>query len=168
MEKLKPLDFQLLWELMKNSHRSDRQLAKVLNTSQPTVTRRRAKLEKEAIEGYTVLPKWEKIGIKIIAYTFIKSKLKYANQKERQAAIKKAREWFMKQPNVIFSTAGEGMGWAGLTISVHKSYSDYSEFRIRHDSELGDFLDDAQTFIANTNPTSIMKPLHFKYLANLK
>jgi len=168
MEKLRSLDFQLLWELMKDSHRSDRKLAKILKTSQPTVTRRRAKLEKEAIEGYTILPKWERIGIHIIAFTFIRSKLKYASQKEKQLAISKARKWFMKEPNAIFSTAGEGMGWAGVTISVHKSYSDYTQFRGRHDSELGDFLDDVQSFIANTDTASIMKPLHFKYLANAK
>lgn len=168
MEKLRPLDFQLLWELMKNSHRSDRKLAKVLKISQPTVTRRRAKLEKEVIEGYTILPKLEKIGIEIIALTFVRSKVKYANYKERQAAVKKAREWLMKTPNVLFSTAGEGMGWVGLTVSVHKSYSDYMEFKLRHDSELGDVLDESQTFIADTNPASIMKPFHFKYLANAK
>ena len=168
MEKLRSLDFQLLWELMKDSHRSDRKLAKILKTSQPTVTRRRAKLEKEAIEGYTILPKWERIGIHIIAFTFIRSKLKYASQKEKQLAISNVREWFMKQPNVIFSTAGEGMGWAGLTVSVHKNYADFMEFRSRHDSELGEFVEEAQTFIASTNPASTMKPLHFKYLANLK
>ena len=168
MNKLRSLDFELLWELMKNSHRSDRQLAKILKTSQPTVTRKRAKLEKEVIEGYTILPKWEKIGIEIIAFTFIRSKVKYANYKERQVAIKKAREWLMKIPNVLFSTAGEGMGWVGLTVSVHKSYSDYMEFKLKHDSELGDVLDETQTFIADTNPVSIMKPFHFKYLANTK
>jgi len=168
MENLKPLDFQLLWELMKGSHRSDRKLAKILKTSQPTVTRRRAKLEKEVIEGYTVLPKWEKIGIQIIAFTFIRSKLKYTDYKEKQAAIEKAREWLMKNSNVLFSTAGEGLGWAGLTVSVHKNYADFMEFRRMHDSELGYIVDEAQTFIADTNPASIMKPFHLKYLANAK
>ena len=46
MKELKPIDYKLLFELMKNSHRSDRQLAKALGVSQPTVTRRRAMLEK--------------------------------------------------------------------------------------------------------------------------
>ena len=168
MEKLRPLDYKLLWELMKNSHRSDRQLARVLKTSQPTVSRRRAKLEKEVIEGYTMVPKWEKIGIQIIAFTFITSKATYAKYKEKQAAISKARGWLMKNPNVLFSAAGQGLGWAGVTISVHKNYSDFMEFRRMHDSELGDIVDKAQTFIVGTNPVSTMKPFHLKYLAKEK
>jgi DNA-binding Lrp family transcriptional regulator len=35
----------LLYELMKNSRKSDRDLAKILDVSQPTVTRMRRKLE---------------------------------------------------------------------------------------------------------------------------
>ena len=65
MKELKPLDYQLLFELMKDSHRSDRQLAKALGISQPTVTRRRAMLEDSTIEGYTVIPKFGQIGFEI-------------------------------------------------------------------------------------------------------
>jgi len=57
MKELKPLDYELLFELMKNSCRSDRTLVKVLKSSQPTITRKRAKLEKELIEGYTAVPR---------------------------------------------------------------------------------------------------------------
>ena len=39
--------FQLLRELLKNSKRSDRDLAKSLGVSQPTLTRMRKRLEKE-------------------------------------------------------------------------------------------------------------------------
>jgi len=48
---------KLLSELIKGSSRSDRELARVIGTSQPTVTRARAKLEKEGfIEEYTIIP----------------------------------------------------------------------------------------------------------------
>jgi DNA-binding Lrp family transcriptional regulator len=56
MKELKPVDYKLLFELMKDSHRSDRQLAKALGISQPTVTRRRTMLEENLIEGYTIIP----------------------------------------------------------------------------------------------------------------
>ena len=62
MKELKPIDHKLLFELIKDSHRSDRQLAKALGVSQPTVTRRRALLEENYIEGYTIIPKLGKIG----------------------------------------------------------------------------------------------------------
>ena len=54
-------------ELLKNSHRSDRELAKVLRTSQPTVTRIRNKLEKEGfIQEYSIIPHFVKLGFEIL------------------------------------------------------------------------------------------------------
>ena len=47
MEKMKTIDYKLLYELMKNSRRSDRELAKILRISQPTVSRRRIIIEKK-------------------------------------------------------------------------------------------------------------------------
>jgi DNA-binding Lrp family transcriptional regulator len=50
---------RLLKEMLKDSKRSDREIAKSLGVSQPTVTRTRAQLEKEYIETYTVIPDFE-------------------------------------------------------------------------------------------------------------
>ena len=44
LKKLKPIDYELVSELIKNSRLSDRQVAKKMNVSQPTVTRRRGEL----------------------------------------------------------------------------------------------------------------------------
>jgi len=41
---------------MKNSRRSDKELAKILALSQPTISRKRTFLEKELIETYTIIP----------------------------------------------------------------------------------------------------------------
>ncbi|MGB9135149.1 MAG: Lrp/AsnC family transcriptional regulator, partial [Candidatus Bathyarchaeia archaeon] len=62
MRKVKDIDYRILYELMRNSKTSDRQLAKRIGVSQPTITRRRASLEKELIDGYTAVPKWDKFG----------------------------------------------------------------------------------------------------------
>ena len=168
MEKLKTIDYKLLWELMKNSRRSDRELAKVLGTSQPTVTRRRASLEKSFLEGYTAIPKWEKIGFELAAFNFVKHKIKYATPKVREEAFRKVEEWMMKQPNVLLAIEGQGMGWDGIFISFHKTYSDFAEFMRKHDSELSDLLVDSQSFIADISPATIRKPFHLKYLADTK
>jgi len=168
MEKLKTIDYELLWELMKNSRRSDRQLAKVLGTSQPTVTRRRASLEKGFLDGYTAIPKWEKIGFELVAFSFVKHKIKYAKPEVREETFRKVEEWMMKQPNVILAIDGQGMGWDGIFVSFHKSYSDFAEFMRKHNSELSEFLIDSQSFIADINPTTIRKPFHLKYLAKAK
>jgi hypothetical protein len=73
-------------------------------------------------------------------------------------------QWMMKQPNVILAVDGQGMGWDGVCVSFHKSYSDFTEFIRKHDSELSDLLIDSQTFIADTSPTTTRKPFHLKYL----
>jgi len=167
MKELDTLDYKLLWELIKDSRRSDRNLAKTLQISQPTVTRRRAKVEK-IIDGYTAIPKFPRIGFEIVAFTFVKSRVKYGVAEKQKEALKKTREWFMKQPNVVFSVSGQGMGWDGVCISFHKSYSDFANFVRTHDSELSDFIVESQTFIADISSETVMKPFHFKYLADVK
>jgi len=168
MEKLKTIDYKLLSELMKDSRRSDRQLAKVLGTSQPTVSRRRVNLEKSFIEGYTAIPKWEKIGFELVAFNFVKHKIKFAKPEERKEAFRKVEEWMMKQPNVILAISGKGMGWDGIFVSFHKSYSDFAEFMRTHDNEFSELLIESQSFISDINPTTIRKPFHLKYLADAK
>jgi DNA-binding Lrp family transcriptional regulator len=168
MPKLKTVDYKLLWELMKNSRRSDRELAKSLGTSQPTVSRRRMIIEKSFIDGYTAIPKWEKIGFELVAFTFVKHKIKYAKPEVREEGFRKVEEWMMKQPNVILAIDGQGLGWDGICVSFHRSYSDFAEFVRKHNSELSDFLIESQSFIADINPTTIRKPFHLKYLEKAK
>ena len=56
---------------MKNSRRSDRELAKATGSSQPTTTRLRTKLEKESyIREYMMIPNFSKIGYDIMALSY--------------------------------------------------------------------------------------------------
>ena len=100
---LKKIDYQILASLMQNSKTSDRQLAKEIGVSQPTVTRRRAKLERDIIMAYTAIPKWTKPGYEIVALTFIQGRDRLIKPGERQEAIKKSTDWLSKEPNVIFA-----------------------------------------------------------------
>ena len=165
MKELKPIDHKLLFELMKDSHRSDRQLAKALGVSQPTVTRRRAMLEENYIEGYTIIPKFGEIGFELAALTLMKSKLKQKNGAEKEEGLKKLKEWYMKKPNVILVLDGRGMGWDAVCLSLHESYSDFAEFIRAHDSELSDWVVETQTFHADLKNDELIKPFHLKYLA---
>ncbi len=168
MKELKTIDYKLLFELMKNSHRSDRQLAKALGVSQPTVTRRRALLEKNYIEGYTIIPKFGQIGFEIAAFTFLKGKLKHQAGQEKDAALKKLKEWYMNHPNVVLVQDGRGMGWDAICISLHQSFSDYADFIRAQDSELSEWIIESQTFHSDLNPGMAIKPFHLKYLAKPK
>jgi DNA-binding Lrp family transcriptional regulator len=166
MKELKPIDYKLLFELMKDSHRSDRQLAKALGVSQPTVTRRRAMIEENFIEGYTIIPKFGKIGFEIAAFTFLKSKLKQKTGQERDKAAKTLEEWYLNQPNVLLVADGRGMGWDAVCVSLHKNFSDFAEFIKAQDSELSEWIIENQTFNADLKAGTAIKPFHLKYLAN--
>ena len=86
---MKKNEMRLLVELIKNCSRSDRKLAKVLGTSQPTVTRMRNKLAKEGfIQEFTVIPDFVKMGFEIVAVTLTKTKF---NPKLRERL--KNRQW---------------------------------------------------------------------------
>jgi DNA-binding Lrp family transcriptional regulator len=168
MKGLKPIDYKLLFELMKDSHRSDRQLARAIGVSQPTVTRRRALLEKNYIEGYTVIPKLGQIGFEMAAFNFIKSKTKLTTSKDKEEAQKKLKEWYLKQPNVIMVSEGTGMGWDAMVISLHENFSSYSEFIRTQNAELADWVVESQTFNVDLKTGIVLKSFHLKYLASLK
>jgi len=165
MRKLKPFDLKLLYELMKNAKRSDRDLAKKLGVSQPTVTRTRAFLEKELIEGYTTIPNWGKLGYEIFAITLIKVKSETATKERYEEVRKRGLEWLMKQPNIIMAGGCRGSRADSFNISLHKNYPDYDEFMRRLRLEWGEAIDDVQTILVNLVGKELLKPLHFKYLS---
>jgi DNA-binding Lrp family transcriptional regulator len=139
-----------------------------LGISQPTVTRRRARIEKNFIDGYTAVPKWEKIGFEIVAFTFVKHNIKFAKPDVREECYKKVREWMAKHHNAVFAISGQGMGWDGVIVSFHKNYAEFTEFIKEHNSsEFSDLLIDTQSFIANIGPANTRKPFHLKYLSDI-
>jgi DNA-binding Lrp family transcriptional regulator len=69
--KLKDVELRIIAELIKNSHRSDRELARVIGVSQPTVTRSINRLEKEGIiKDYAMIPDFRKLGYQIMGVSF--------------------------------------------------------------------------------------------------
>ena len=148
---------KLLFELMKNSKRSDREIAKIIGVSQPTITRMRQRLEKGAIVDYTAIPDWKELGFEIMAFTFVKAST-------QQGSVEKAREWATKNPSVVFASGGEGMGMDGAMISFHRSYSDFSDFIMDLNMGLSEHLHDIQSFLMTTDGERLMKPFSLKYL----
>ena len=55
---MKDVELKLISELIKNSRRSDRELAKAIGISQPTVSRIRVRLEKQGLVDYSAVPDW--------------------------------------------------------------------------------------------------------------
>jgi len=148
---------KLLFELMKNAKRSDREIAKIIGVSQPTITRMRQRLEKTAIVDYTVIPDWTELGFEIMALTLIKAK-------GSSAVNEKAKKWVMNNPNIVFAAGGEGIGMDYSIISFHNNYSEFSTFIDALKSEWAENLQDTQSFLMTTSEKRTIKPLSLKYL----
>ena len=72
---LKDTETALISELMKNCRRSDRELARAIGVSQPTVSRMIKRLEKEGVVNeYTMIPDFRKLGYNLCAFIFLKLK----------------------------------------------------------------------------------------------
>ncbi|MDH5390738.1 MAG: Lrp/AsnC family transcriptional regulator [Candidatus Bathyarchaeota archaeon] len=148
----------LLLELLRDSKRSDRELAKVLGVSQPTVSRMRGRLVKEGIiRDFTVIPDFVRMGYEIMAINCFKSK----SSKE---LAEKAQKWIMSKPNIIFAAAAQGMGKNGIMISMHRDYTDFSNFLVEVMAEDESVMEDYDTMLVSLKGR-IVKPLSLKYLA---
>jgi DNA-binding Lrp family transcriptional regulator len=165
---MKDVDRKILAELMKNAKISDRQLSKTIGVSQPTVTRRRARLEKTLIAAYTTIPNWSQLGFELMALTFIKGRDRLIDPSEVERSRAEAEEWLAKEANVVFAAAGAGLGWQGIIISYHKKYSTLASLTRRLRVELSKYIGDIATFVVDLNPGVISKPFRFEYLSKVE
>jgi DNA-binding Lrp family transcriptional regulator len=160
MDRREQENLRLLFAFIKGARRSDRELARVLKVSQPTVTRKRAALEKEGyIKEYTVIPDLSKMGYDFIAITF----LSFAE--DRPELFEKAREWTNRRPCIIYATNGEGLGMNSIMMSVHTDYASYSKLitELRRDWQPN--LRNTETFIVSLARSDVLiKPFSFRYL----
>jgi DNA-binding Lrp family transcriptional regulator len=161
MSKKEETKYKLLSELMKGARRSDRELAKAMKTSQPTVTRKRTILEKEGlIREYTILPDLGKMGYEIVALTFLSFE-----QPPRPDVLERAREWTEKQPSVIFAADGEGLGMNSVMVSAHKDYASLIELltKLRQDWQAN--LKEVQSFkVCVDRPELVIKRFSMRHL----
>jgi DNA-binding Lrp family transcriptional regulator len=156
---------RLLKEMLRDSKRSDREIARRLGVSQPTVTRTRAQLEKDYIRTYTVIPDLVKLGYKILAFTFLKMK-SYPSKEEADRILGKAKEWTDKHPNIIFAADGEGFGKDIVMVSFHKDYPSYSDFMRTLALEWNEIISELGSFLVSIGSGFEIKPFDLKYLAD--
>jgi len=152
----------LLLELLKDSKRSDRELAKVLGVSQPTVTRMRSRLVKEeVIKEFTVIPDFVKMGYEIMAISCVKKKTPITELSQETV------DWMKKFPNILFVANAEGMGKNGVMISLHKSYTEFSKFVREQLQHWKEEIQDYDSILISLKGI-IPKPLSVKYLAEIE
>jgi DNA-binding Lrp family transcriptional regulator len=151
---------------MKNSRLSDRELARKIGVSQPTITRTRKKLEKEGyIKEYTMIPDFNRLGYEIMAISFVKMR-KTLSQEEVEKARKQSAELSSKSSemgpfNVIMAERGIGLSYDGIFISLHENYESY----VRHNEWLSQFAffeaEEGQSFLVSLRDKVRYLPLTF-------
>jgi len=164
--RIRAIDLSVLSELMKNCRTSDRELARKLRKSQPTISRIRAKLEREGyIREYTLIPDLTRLGYEIASVVFVKSK----NQPDREEMEKIrsiAQEWEKKLAfNTIMAIEGEGLGHQAMIVSFHRNFASYREFidQIKRFPYID--VENVQSFLIGVNTAYAYRPLTFSTLA---
>lgn len=158
--ELKENEMKTLFELIKNARRSDRQLAKAIRISQPTVTRTRTKLEKMGlVKEYTIIPDLKKMGYELLAFTLM------SFAEDRPELFEKAREWIKKQPSVIYANNGIGPAMNSMMLSLHKNYADYSNLITELKRDWQPNLTNQQSFIIVLDrPDLTIRDFSFRHL----
>ena len=155
---------KLLYEMMKNSKRSDRALAKIIGVSQPTITRMRQRLEKTGyIQDYTIIPNLEKLGYEIAALTFMNTV--NTGAKELSENMEK---WIESNPKIVFVANGDGLnGKNSVMVSMHKDFTDYSEFMSEFRSKWTANVRDIDSFLVPLRG-KLPKRFGFGYLESIQ
>ena len=156
---MKEVELKLVAELMKNSRRSDRELAKAIGVSQPTVSRTIERLEKEGvIKEYTMIPDFAKIGYSLLTVTLVKHK-QGLNNKQLEEGLKTGLERAKagESPEMVMAEAGMGLGYNAVIIAYEKNYTAYTRLleRIRSFEHLQ--ASETQSFIVN-----LSDPTHYR------
>lgn len=163
----KELTKQLLSELLKDSKRSDRELAKVLGVSQPTVTRRRNQLVEEGlIRDFTIIPDFAKLGFEIMAFSFY-AWTPEANKdlaQHHEELLQKLSAFLAAHPNIFFTSNGQGLRMERMMISLHKNYTDYAKLMNDVQREWGRYLDRSASFLVSLKGDVVGRQLSFKTL----
>ena len=166
MKNLKPLDYKILAELIENSKTSDRTLARKLGVSQPTITRRRASMEKQDLLQYTAIPNFKKLGLGVMCFMFVswQPEIRTRERASKEFA-KKAEVFTKKHSNMIFVSTGQGLNKDGVAVSFHENFADYVNFRREFENEWGEYMASMESFLISLNSDNILKQPSPKYLA---
>lgn len=163
---MKSIELKIVSELMKNSHRSDRELARTIGTSQPTVTRVRNRLEKQGtIREYTMIPDYAQLGFRLMSITFARLKEPLSKQAVEEAS-KIGGKMLHEHPTAILTAMnGIGLNADRVVIAFHRDYNEYAEFMAFMKQCPPVAVDHVKSFVVNLLDKNQFQPLSFIQLA---
>jgi DNA-binding Lrp family transcriptional regulator len=163
---MKELELKLISALMKNSHRSDRELSKTLHVSQPTVTRIRRRLEEQGyIREYTAIPDFGKLGFQIMSFTLIK--LKKDDPEVETKIRQQLRETLKKKPfATIIVLNGLGARSDRISVAFHQNYSEYLDYIAMMKQHPLVNIEETTSFLANLAESHHFQLLTFSQIAD--
>jgi DNA-binding Lrp family transcriptional regulator len=128
-KQLKDTEAALVSELIINSRRSDRELAKAIGVSQPTVSRLIKRLESEGVVNeYTMIPDFRKLGYTLCAFIFLRLKdLPPEGVEKVRQAVKES----LSQSHFVILLLERGLGISrdAVMVCLYKDYASYAEHR---------------------------------------
>ncbi len=126
---LKHTEAAVLSELIANSRRSDRELAKAVGVSQPTVSRMIKRLESDGIVNeYTMIPNFKKLGYTLCAIIFLKLKdLPPGGIETVREAVKESLS--QSRFVILLLERGLGLGRDAVMVCLYKDYTSYAEHK---------------------------------------
>ena len=163
---MKDVELKLISELMKNSRRSDRELARAIGVSQPTVSRQLKRLEKEGFfQECTIIPNVRKLWYNLFALTFTTMKKNLTKQDEEGARQNALEQVGTAPENIVVIERGIGIGHDVVIGSFHEDYSSYTKLidLLRQNQ----YLDASrlESFIIDLNDKIHYRPLTLSTLA---
>jgi DNA-binding Lrp family transcriptional regulator len=160
---LKNVEMKLIAELMRNSRRSDRELAHAIGVSQPTVSRMIRGLKKQGIiKEYTIIPDFKKLGYTLASFTFVRLNSKLTREEIQKAREITTHDMCKECPSevVLFERGiGMGMGFTAVIIAFHRDYASYT--RLRDKIKIYNFIDQLKT---DSFMIDLKDEVHYRYL----
>jgi len=163
---LRDVELKLVAELLKNCRRSDRELAKAIGTSQPTVTRALRRLEEDGyIKEYTIIPDFKKLGFNILAITFLK-RPKDVSAEELEKLMELGKEIAEKKGmKSVLALRGMGLGYDVSIVSLHEDYSSFLEVLEGIKQFPHSDVATIQSFLIDLNDKVQYRPFTFSFIS---
>ncbi len=167
IKPVRDVELGIISELMINGRMSDKDVARRLGVSQPTVSRLRHGLEKRGyIRKYTIVPDLEKLGFQIVATTFVRFRENLGDE-ERERLRKRAQERFKDDSfasAIVMFERGMGLGYTGMIVSFHESYASYAGL-LRRIKRFAVLEPDVESFLSDLNDKVHYRPMSFAPIA---